>query len=60
MKKIEVVADRSQERQPRVESARVTVMLDDGSTREVFVDHVPGFPGDPLNHAQVEEKALAR
>jgi 2-methylcitrate dehydratase PrpD len=59
MQNIEVVPDRAQEREPRVESAKVTFTLEDRSVRQVFVDHVPGFPGDPLDHKQVEEKALA-
>jgi len=58
MMNVDVVADASQERQPRVESARVAVTLDDGSIKEIYIDHVPGFPGDPFTHQQVEDKAL--
>ncbi len=58
MARTEVVHDPSQEREPRVESARVTVTMRDGSHDEVFVEEVRGFPSDPMSREDVEEKAL--
>ena len=55
---VEVRHDSEQEAEPRVESARVTVGRQD-RTREVeFVEHVRGFPANPMSHDDVEEKAL--
>lgn len=58
MPKVEVIHDPKQEAQPRVESARVILRLDDGSTRERFLDHVKGFPAHPFDRKDVENKAL--
>jgi 2-methylcitrate dehydratase PrpD len=58
MARIEMVADPTQDRSPRVESARVTVTLKGGATRSVFVESVPGFPTNPLSAAEVEAKAM--
>lgn len=58
MTRVEVVSDPSQERRPRVESAKVAIRLDDGSTRETFVAQVKGFPTAPLSHADVDDKAM--
>ena len=40
------------------EAARVRVTLRDGTTREQFVEHVIGFPEHPMDHDDVEAKAL--
>jgi len=58
MRNVEVVHDPKQEAEPRVESARVILSLDDGSTRERFLDHVKGFPAHPFDRGDIEEKAL--
>jgi 2-methylcitrate dehydratase PrpD len=57
MARVELARDPGQNRTPRVESARVTVTLDDGSTRSTFVDAVKGFPTSPLSKAEVADKA---
>ena len=53
-----MVHDPAQEAEPRVESARVILTLDDGTKREKFLDHVKGFPAHPFDRADVERKAL--
>jgi 2-methylcitrate dehydratase PrpD len=58
MARVEVVHDASQEREPRAESARVTVTLRDGSRHELFVEGVSGFPSHPMTRDEVEAKAL--
>jgi|HigsolmetaAR201D_1030396.scaffolds.fasta_scaffold04194_4 2-methylcitrate dehydratase PrpD len=58
MRNVEVVHDPNQEAEPRVESARLIVRLDDGSRIERFLDHVKGFPAHPFDREDVEEKAL--
>ena len=58
MKKVTVSHDPAQEREPRVESARVTITFNDDSQDKEFVDHVKGFPEHPMDHNDVEEKAL--
>jgi 2-methylcitrate dehydratase PrpD len=58
MSRVEVVHDPAQEREPRVESARVTTTLRNGDRQEVFVDGVSGFPTLPVTHQEVEEKAM--
>ncbi|HEY8539451.1 MAG TPA: hypothetical protein VIL28_11340, partial [Steroidobacteraceae bacterium] len=58
MRNVEVIHDPNQEAEPRVESARLIVRLDDGSTIERFLDHVKGFPAHPFDRKDVEEKAL--
>lgn len=58
--RVVVVHDEAQETgegEDRTESARVTVTLKDGSTRERYVAYVPGFPTHPLSKGEVEEKA---
>lgn len=57
MPNVTVLHDPSQERTPRVESARVPLTLDDGTQREEFLDHVKGFPEHPMERADVVEKA---
>jgi 2-methylcitrate dehydratase PrpD len=58
MARVEVVHDPSQEREPRVESARVTVTLKSGERQEVFIEGVPGFPTHPMSREDVEAKAI--
>jgi 2-methylcitrate dehydratase PrpD len=58
MSRVEVVHDAAQEREPRAESARVTVTLRDGSRHEAFIEEVAGFPTHPLGHDEVEAKAM--
>src|SRR5690606_35947456 len=58
MQQVEVIHDPAQEAEPRVESARVILTLDDGSRHERFIDHVKGFPAHPFDRQDVEEKAL--
>jgi len=58
MPNVDVIHDPKQEAEPRVESARVILTLDDGSKHERFLDHVKGFPAHPFDRQDVEEKAL--
>jgi 2-methylcitrate dehydratase PrpD len=58
MTHVEVIHDPKQEAQPRVESARVILTLDDGTKVEKFLHHVKGFPAHPFDHQDVEDKAL--
>ncbi|MFX1525256.1 MAG: MmgE/PrpD family protein [Promethearchaeota archaeon] len=54
---VSVINDPSQEKEPRVESALVKVMLKNGEHHEIFIEHVLGFPERPMNHEDVENKA---
>ena len=58
MPRVEARHDPAQEAEPRVESARVTLTLNDGSTVVEWVEHVRGFPANPMTHEDVEAKAL--
>ena len=58
MPNVRVIHDPAQEAEPRVESARVILTLDDGSMRQKFLDHVKGFPAHPFERNDVEQKAL--
>jgi 2-methylcitrate dehydratase PrpD len=58
MRNVEVMHDPKQEAEPRVESARVILRLDDGTTRERFLDHVKGFRAHPFGRKDVEEKVM--
>jgi 2-methylcitrate dehydratase PrpD len=58
MRNVEVIHDPAQEAEPRIESARVILRLDDGSTQERFLDHVKGFPAHPFERQDVEAKAM--
>ncbi|MFX1291895.1 MAG: hypothetical protein ACFFAG_13145 [Promethearchaeota archaeon] len=49
--------DPNQEKEPRVESALVKVILKNGEHHEIFIEHVLGFPERPMNHQDVENKA---
>lgn len=58
MKNVEVIHDPAQEAEPRIESARVILTLEDGSRHERFIDHVKGFPAHPFDRDDVQNKAL--
>jgi 2-methylcitrate dehydratase PrpD len=57
MNKVSVQHDPDQEAEPRKESARVIITRKDGSTEVVFVEHVRGYPMNPMDHQDVEDKA---
>jgi len=54
---VSLIHDPSQEKEPRVESAIVKVILKNGKHHEIFVEHVLGFPERPMNREDVENKA---
>ncbi|GMU39284.1 MAG: hypothetical protein AMXMBFR23_01500 [Chloroflexota bacterium] len=58
MPRVEVRHDPAQEAEPRVESARVTVTRRTGEAVVEWVEHVRGFPANPMTHEDVEAKAL--
>ncbi len=55
---VEARHDPAQEAEPRIESARVTVTLADGTRLVEWVEHVRGFPANPMTRDDVEAKAL--
>ena len=57
MRFVTLTHDPSQEREPRVESALVEVVLKSGKRDQIFIEHVLGFPDHPMNHQDVEAKA---
>jgi len=57
MRNVEVIHDPKQEAEPRIESARVILTLDDGSNVERFLEHVKGFPEHPFEREDVLSKA---
>jgi 2-methylcitrate dehydratase PrpD len=57
MARVSVAHDPAQEAVPRKESARVTIRLRDGRTESVFVEHVLGYPANPMTRQDVETKA---
>src|SRR5690606_24692961 len=57
MTRVTVTHDPDQEREPRAESARVTVELTGGASVSRFVAEVEGFPSHPMSGAAVEAKA---
>jgi 2-methylcitrate dehydratase PrpD len=57
MARVTVTHDPDQEREPRAESARVTVELAGGESASRFVAEVEGFPSHPMPGAAVEAKA---
>lgn len=59
MPNVAVIHDPQQEAQPRIESARVILTLDDGTRVEEFLHHVKGFPEHPFDRNDVANKALA-
>jgi 2-methylcitrate dehydratase PrpD len=50
--------DPEQEREPRVESAMVEVTLRSGEKKQVFIEHVLGFPQYPMDRDDVHSKAM--
>jgi 2-methylcitrate dehydratase PrpD len=58
MEMVTLIHDRSQEREPRVESAIVEVTLRNGEKRQIFIEHVRGFPANPMNREDVHTKAM--
>lgn len=54
---VTLIHDPNQEKDPRVESALVKVILENGEHHEIFIEHVLGFPERPMNHEDVENKA---
>jgi len=54
---VNLIHDPNQEKEPRVESALVKVILKNGEHHEIFIEHVLGFPERPMNHQDVENKA---
>ncbi|MCR2833511.1 MmgE/PrpD family protein [Parerythrobacter lacustris] len=59
-RRVTVVRDAAQEMgegEDRTESARVTIVLKNGTSKERYVPYVPGFPTHPLSKSEVEEKA---
>ncbi|MCB1646234.1 MAG: MmgE/PrpD family protein [Pseudomonadales bacterium] len=57
MPRVSVLHDPAQEAVPRKESARVTITRTDGSQITTFVEHVRGYPPNPMSHEDVEDKA---
>ncbi|MFX1532354.1 MAG: hypothetical protein ACFFBC_14650 [Promethearchaeota archaeon] len=57
MDHITLIHDPNQEKEPRVESAQVKVILKNDERHEIFIEHVLGFPERPMNHQDVENKA---
>jgi 2-methylcitrate dehydratase PrpD len=57
MERVSIARDPTQEAVPRKESARVRIHLEKGHCETVFVDHVHGYPSNPLSHEDVEHKA---
>jgi 2-methylcitrate dehydratase PrpD len=58
MPNVSVNHDPAQEAQPRVESARVFLTLDDDSRVEGYLHHVKGFPEHPFDRDDVQQKAM--
>lgn len=58
METIILIHDPGQEREPRVESALVEVTLRNGEKKQIFIEHVLGFPDYPMSHEDVHSKAM--
>lgn len=58
MQRVFLLHDPAQERKPRAESAIVEIILKNGSSERIFVEHVLGFPERPMSRDDVEAKAL--
>lgn len=58
MEMVTLIRDRSQEKEPRVESAIVEVTLHSGEKKQIFIEHVRGFPAYPMNREDVHTKAM--
>ena len=57
MERVTLALDPNQLREPRVESARVTVMLRDGREHQSFIKQSLGFPARPMERDDVQAKA---
>jgi 2-methylcitrate dehydratase PrpD len=55
---VSLVHDRTQEKEPRVESAIVEISLRSGEKKLIFIEHVKGFPAYPMNREDVQAKAV--
>ena len=55
---VTLIDDPGQEREPRVESALVEVTLHSGEKKQVFIEHVLGFPHYPMGREDVHSKAM--
>jgi 2-methylcitrate dehydratase PrpD len=58
METVTLIHDPEQEREPRVESALVEVTLRSGEKKQIFIEHVLGFPHYPMGHEDVHSKAM--
>jgi 2-methylcitrate dehydratase PrpD len=58
METITLSHDPEQEKEPRVESAIVEVTLRSGEQKQIFIEHVLGFPQYPMNRNHVHSKAM--
>lgn len=58
METVTLTHDPAQERQPRVESSLVEVTLQNGETKQIFIEHVLGFPDRPMSREDVHRKAM--
>jgi 2-methylcitrate dehydratase PrpD len=58
MEIVSLIHDSEQEREPRVESALVEVTLRNGEKKQIFIEHVLGFPHYPMGHEDVHTKAM--
>ena len=58
METVTLIHDPEQEREPRVESALVEVTLQNGEKKQIFIEHVLGFPHYPMGHEDVHSKAM--
>ena len=58
METVTLIHDPEQEREPRVESALVEVTLRSGEKKQIFIEHVLGFPHYPMSREDVHSKAM--
>ncbi len=58
METVTLIHDPGQEREPRVESALVEVTLRSGEKKQIFIEHVLGFPDHPMGREEVHSKAM--
>ncbi len=56
VERVTLTVDPNQVREPRVESARVPVMLRDGREQRVFVEHLLRFSARPMEKDDVQAK----
>lgn len=58
METVTLIHDPGQEKEPRVESALVEVTLRNGEKKQTFIEHVRGFPNNPMSREDVHSKAM--